>query len=134
MAKKSKYNYRVRFNLGRGENYMKWKVINLNTKESFYLDPNSFVLQLKDCKLHNRRKVAEKIYGGSNKDVCAWVNCVDFSFKESIDFDKTNILNKENKVYYNPKINPFWVYKNKDVDNFEFENLVTFNNAVYSLS
>ena len=70
MGKKIK----VRFNLGRGENYMKWKVEYPNGW-SKYFAPTENQLILKGCQLKNSRTTAMKILNGQHKVVCAWVLC-----------------------------------------------------------
>jgi len=111
MGKKIK----VRFNLGRGENYMKWKIEYPSGQVSYY-SPTSIQLILKGCTLKNGRKTAMKIFNGENKTVCAWVLCEDIivcygSFKQ---FDDMNLP----RLKYNPKKLPFWTIDddNRSVD------------------
>ena len=51
---------KVRFNLGRGKNYMKWKV-QYPSGNVEYFNPSDVQLILKNCQLKNNRKTAEKI-------------------------------------------------------------------------
>jgi len=55
MAKKIK----VRFNLGKGKNYMKWK-LEFPTHSEYY-SPEDYNLALFGCQLKNHKKTAEKI-------------------------------------------------------------------------
>lgn len=104
MTKKIK----VRFNLGRGPNYMKWK-IQYPTGESLYYHPTGVQLVLRGCVLKNSKSTAEKIFRGeSNKTVCAWILCDDIDVITSgftqHDSDPGNI-----RLSYNPRKNPYWV-------------------------
>ena len=68
----AKNKYKVRFNLGRGDNYMKWKV-STPSGEATYHNPDDVLIIMKGCKLFNQKGSANKIYEGANKTVCAWV-------------------------------------------------------------
>ena len=65
---------KVRFNLGRGKNYMKWKIQYPNGNILYY-NPSEVQFVMTNCQLRNYKKVAEKIFNGGNKVVCAWVLC-----------------------------------------------------------
>ncbi len=69
-----KNKIKVRFNLGRGKNYRKWKIEYPNSKPQ-YLDPNEVKLVMEGCLLKNYKKVSQRIFEGSNKTVCSWVIC-----------------------------------------------------------
>ena len=103
MAKRIK----VRFNLGRGENYMKWK-IQYPSGTVEYCSPTSTQLVMYNCTLKNNRKTAEKIMNGQHKTVCAWILCdsieVKYNSFNTYDNDPNNI-----RLSYNPRVNPFWV-------------------------
>lgn len=94
---------KVRFNLGRGENYMKWK-IHYPSGEVIYVHPTSCQLVMKNCQLKNSKKTAEKIYNGQHKTVCAWVLCDDVEVRYDNFID-----NEENRIMYNPRKIPHWV-------------------------
>ena len=85
---------KVRFNLGRGKNYMKWKIQSKSGVEYHY--PADVQLIMKGCQLKNNRKTAEKIFNGENKDVCAWVLC------DSIDIKFDNFENA--KIVYDKQL------------------------------
>ena len=110
MGKKIK----VRFNLGRGENYMKWKIEYPSGQVSYY-SPTSIQLILKGCTLKNGRKTAMKIFNGENKTVCAWVLCEDITVRYSgfEQFDDPEL--KLQRLKYNPKRLPFWTIGDSDV-------------------
>jgi hypothetical protein len=117
--------YRVRFNLGRGVNYKKWKILNIKSKEILIIDPFEKQLELVDCKLINNKKAANNIFNGHNKYVCSWIECKNVNIIEL----ETSIFKE---VSYNPKIAPNWVNSvGEDIDFKTFSKLVTKNNKVY---
>jgi len=95
--------YKVRFNLGRGENYMKWKVVDPKGVTSYYF-PTGVQLRMTGCTLKNNKAAAKRIYRGeSNKVVCAWVLC-----------EKLDLVTEEfaqpvtNRLKFNPRTAPNW--------------------------
>lgn len=123
----NKGKYKVRFNLGRGENYLKWKITNNETKESEYLDCNEVSLTLLNCTLHNNRNRAEEINLGCSKSVCAWVNCEVILIGEPKEIEG-------DKISYNPRVLPHWVHNKKDVDGEFYPILITNKNMIYDRS
>lgn len=128
--------YKVRFNLGRGINYMKWQVIHVGSLVGLkafksvvgYYDPADYQLIMYNCKLYNVPRVAEKIFSGSHKTVCAWVSCEDIDIAPvSFAVDTSGLKS----ISYNPKKLPYWTLENKNVDNKKYSCLLTFNNKVY---
>ena len=116
--------YKVRFNLGRGVRYMTWKIENITTKKSIYLDPNEVSLTLVNCTLHNNRNRSEEIFLGAHKSVCSWVLC------DKILIDAPRNISGE-RIKYNPRVAPHWVHNNKDVDGAEYDILKTNKKAIY---
>jgi len=110
--------YKVRFNLGRGDNYMKWKVTDPKG-EVVYYDPNKVQLFMWDCQLKNNRKTAEKIFNGENKSVCSWVTCDMFAWKPYPSTWRAEDYRQE--IRYNPRVNPFWTMDGVDSDNRKVE-------------
>jgi len=119
--------YTVRFNLGRGKNFMKWKVENTTTKEKVYLDPNEVSIEMNDCILKNRINQAMKIYSGENKSVCAWVLCKEVSIGP-----KKKIQTKQKQITYNPRVKPYWIEGRDNVDNKKYKLLTTINKNIYT--
>jgi thymidylate synthase len=121
---------KVRFNLSRGKNYMKWK-IEYPSGEVEYCSPTDTQLIMKTCQLKNNRKTAEKIFNGEHKSVCAWILCEDIEvmydkFKQ-LDVDPSNI-----QLKYNPRITPNWVLnKMTDADGFKFNEIGTVDYKLY---
>ena len=116
-------SFKVRFNLGRGENFQKWRVTNNLTKESFYVSPEKFNLELTRCKLKNQKGTAKKIYSGSNKTVCAWVHCEEVLLTSPIEVEGIS-------VRYNPREAPNWVFEGENADKKTFEKLTTYNRNI----
>ena len=117
---------KVRFNLGRGKNFMKWKVSCGSAYEIF--DPEEGSLILRGCKLINKRTQANRIFNGHNKFVVAWIECEHCEYIEG----KPSGENKRDstEVRYNPKINPYWSIYGVDVDDMEIDRIYTIGNKV----
>ena len=116
MSKKIK----VRFNLGRGVNYMKWKVQYPNGYVHFF-SPDQTQLHMEGCILKNSRSTALKIFSGNHKTVCAWVLC------DKIEVYDTNVLwDNGRQVKYNPKLLPYWNIDGTDMDGSKFKSMYTF--------
>ena len=122
----TKANYTLRFNLGRGENYLKWKLTNKATKTSTYHDDTTNFIMY-NCKLKNSKLIASRIFTGQSKQVCAMV---EFESYEMINSNITSIERQE-QLHYNPKIAPCWTQNGVDVDNQHYSVLVTDSRKIY---
>ena len=107
---------KVRFNLGRGKNYMKWKVESAGT--SAYYSPDEYNLFLYGCQLKSSRKTAEKIYQGANKSVCAWILCDEIFLGRNVDLPEATA-----RLTYNPRVQPNWLAGAAVADNQHFEQI-----------
>tara|TARA_R110000796_G_scaffold112555_2_gene224125 strand:- start:2003 stop:2371 length:369 start_codon:yes stop_codon:yes gene_type:complete len=118
--------YKIRFNLGRGDNYMKWKIedTTTTTKKVHYLDPNEVSLTLVNCTLHNNKNRSEEIFLGGHKSVCSWVLC------EKVLIDAPRDVSGE-QIRYNPKVAPHWSHNNEVVDGKEYSKLKTKGKNIY---
>ena len=121
---------KVRFNLSRGPNYMKWK-IQYPSGAVEYCDPCNTQLVMHNCILKNHRKTAEKIMSGQHKTVCAWILCDSIDVKDgsfvAYDNDPNNI-----RVGYNPRVNPYWVLnKITPADGFKFNEIGSVGNKLF---
>ena len=117
---------KVRFNLGRGKNYMKWKIESSSGVEYHY--PVEVQLIMKGCQLKNNRKTAEKIFNGTmNKDVCAWVLCDSIEIRHD-NFEKVWF---KDKLSYNPRKQPYWAFNGFEADNEKFAKIVTIDYGMY---
>jgi len=110
-----KRNFKVRFHLGQGENYMKWRVEDVTTKNVWFFEPSNFQALIVNGKLHNHPSTAMKINHGANKTVCAWIMAEDV-----ILYPSDNLLMK-GQVAYNPRLMPHWIDNNgNNADKKEF--------------
>jgi hypothetical protein len=108
-------NIKVRFNLSRGKNYMKWKIAYPDGNIE-YLDPNKVDLLMKKCKLRNSQRTAQKIFDGENKTVCAWILCDDVVISEN----QKEPLEENGRLRYNPRVKPNWDFRDVNVDGKQF--------------
>ena len=123
-----KRGYKVRFNLGRGKNYMKWKVEGPTGIK--YYNPEEVQLHLHGCQLKNQRATAEKINKGANKTVCAWVRCEGAEIFPA-EFLTLNEVH-DTQFKYNPRKHPFWFMKEGvSVDNLTVSRIVSFGRQLY---
>ena len=116
---------KVRFNLGRGKNYLKWKVTHPDG-EVIYYSPDEVQLVMTECTFKNHKSTAQKIYDGGNKTVCAWVLCKDIKI-----YTGKPITDETKKVRYNPRVQPNWLYDGKVMDNETSTQLHTIDRVVY---
>lgn len=93
---------KVRFNLGKGKNYMKWKVQCGNQSE--YYSPEEYNLFLYGCQLKNHKKTANKIHAGADKSVCAWILCDNIFLGQNVELPTGGT-----QLKYNPRLQPNWV-------------------------
>ena len=117
---------KVRFNLGQGPNYMKWKVEYPDGRTEYH-HPTDIQLIMEGCQLKNYRKTAQKIFAGANKTVCAWVLC------ESLEIRTERFIKdrQEKRVRYNPRVTPNWMYKDEIADGKTFERLYSVDYGLY---
>ena len=103
---------KIRFNLAKGENYMKWKVNHSDGRVS-YLNPTEVQLILTKCQLNNNKRSAQMIFDGGNKVVCAWILCESVEIKRD-KFNQSDLTGK--RLAYNPRKKPYWTLYGLDVD------------------
>lgn len=125
MAKRIK----VRFNLSRGVNYLKWKVE--YPDRTVYLSPTDNQLIMKSCQLKNYKKVAQRIFDGQNKQVCAWVLCEDI---EIINKDMQQFDVHCDRIKYNPRVQPNWLLNGELVDNDYFKLIGSVDYGLYTIN
>lgn len=122
--------YRVRFHLGRGENFMKWQIKDTETKEVVYACPQTESLKLLGCKLRNRKRTAMKIFEGDDKTVCAWIECdiYEINLKET-PLDRIVELN------YNPRRCVHWTdsFGRLDLDETHHAEIVTIGKRTFKV-
>ncbi len=128
--------FKVRFHLGKGYNYKKWRVEDTRTKEVTFYDPKDYSLQMNDCKLYNQKAAADKIFKGGNKTVCAVIRCesvVTWIFSSNSVYNR-NISGTtfDNFISYNPREKPFWCdSKGQKIDGSVHEIIMTKERRLY---
>ena len=118
---------KVRFNLGAGKNFMKWKIERPDGEISYH-SPDEVQLVMHKCVLKNQNATALKIFQGANKTVCAWILC------ESIEILTPGVsthLQDSKRVSYNPRLAANWMYRGFVADGMRFNKLVSSGNKVY---
>lgn len=120
---------KVRFNLGKGVNYMKWKIQYPNGNVEYHR-PADVQLVMKNCQLRNHKKTAQKIFDGANKTVCAWVLCeeIEIRFKN---FAKWDLICE--RIKYNPRVQPNWLLNDVIVDNQSVEVIGSIDYGLYKI-
>lgn len=123
--------YKLRYHLGRGENYMKWQVRGVDTDELYYYTPENVLFDIDNAVLKNNKKTAQKINDGENKTVCSWIECESFAAytTDTIGDELNNLIIKwhgsKETLSYNPRKLPHWVDENNnDVDGNHYDNLI----------
>ena len=64
-------NYKIRFHLAKGVNFMKWQIKDTKSGEVIYISPKDYSLHFEGVTLKNSKSTANRIKQGSNKTVCA---------------------------------------------------------------
>lgn len=121
---------KVRFNLGRGINYMKWKVTYTDGSVD-YFKPTEVQLVIKGGQVKNYKGVAKKIFEGGNKVVCSWVLC------DEIEILTTGFRQSElqgERLYYNPRVQPNWLLDGKIVDGIKFTRIESVDYRLYKIN
>ena len=132
--------YKVRFHLGRGENYRHWQIIKPDGEREFVKPSDDTQIRMWNCRLVNRGKTAKKIYDGNcNKTVCSWIECEKLEVNGilgtlfSSEKDAWLEATKGIQLEYNPRKNPFWVdtATNSNVDDEGFKEIFTYEDKVF---
>jgi hypothetical protein len=118
---------KVRYNLGRGVNYMKWKISYPDGKAEYY-NPTEVQLVIKKPKIKNNKRLANKIFEGGSKVVCAWIVCEDIQIITQ-NFNQSDLQGK--RISYNPRIHPNWLMDGVNIDEFEFNLIESFDYGLY---
>jgi len=122
-----KRKFKIRFHLGQGENYMKWRIEDTDTKTVSFFEPTNFRATIYDGKLYNQKSAAKKINDGANKTVCAWIMAKDF--KLSLDDDGIY----KDEIKYNPRTIPNWVNSSgENIDKKEYKIMYILNKKIVS--
>ena len=122
--------YKVRFNLEAGEHFRKWQVKHGDNMS--YYTPENHTLQMLNCTLYNNSRIAQKIFDGANKSVCAWVEC------ERLYVFNTTLSNmvywNHSPIFYNPRKQPNWINSIGDnIDGDTFLELLSDDRKLFAL-
>ena len=120
--------HKVRFNLSKGKNYLKWKVEYPDGNVMYYY-PTGVQLIMGDCTLKNYKKTAEKIHNGANKSVCAWVLCETLELK----FDNF-ITDDTTQIKFNPRVQPNWVVDGEVSDGKKLDSIHSIGYSLFTNS
>lgn len=121
-------SFKVRFNLGKGKNYMKWKIQHPDGSVEYH-SPSEIQLLMHDCILKNHKKTAQKIYDGANKTVCAWVLCKSLAIKRDGFIQEDTV---GDRVKYNPRVTPHWMLNGENVDGRALEKILSVDFGLYT--
>jgi len=121
---------KVRFNLGRGKNYMKWKIQYTDGTVEYH-SPSEVQLVMRDCILKNYKSVSQKIFDGGEKVVCAWVLCKRLEIVKSNRFIQADLDGE--RVRYNPRVTPHWILNGENVDGEFMDELVSVDFGLYKI-
>jgi len=121
--------FKVRFHLGRGKDYMKWRLEDSKERKVEFLDPDSVQLVMTNCVLTNRSNRAKKIFSGEiNKEPIAFIQCAHVEKRKK--FEK---IIPVGKLSYNPRKAPHWQDINgNDIDGHYFDKIITSGRSVYA--
>ena len=119
-----KRQFKVRFHLGNGENYMKWQIRDNEGNVNYY-NPEEVSLKLEDCFLRNQLGTSTKIFKGKiKKTVCGWVECSNVVIREAQEVKGVHLK-------YNPKKSPHWWLNDEIVNGQSFSEIVSSNKSLY---
>ena len=144
---------KVRFNLSRGKNYMKWKVVYPSGAVRYY-DPSLYTVTMTNCFLRNQPTTALKIFVGGHKKVCAWVECESVKveavkepkFRTPLKFKKRDVKNLKEGfptihmpqcrkyLEFNPRTKPYWFAvwdEDHSIDASTYETLETIGTKIF---
>jgi hypothetical protein len=121
---------KVRFNLGAGENYMKWK-IDIPGEPARYINPDAVQLRMTGCTVKNQKSTASKIHQGANKSVCAWILCNEISILTDLDAPSITQLKNFEQLSYNPRVQPNWLCGGNNVDGESYDNIVSMGKTLF---
>lgn len=124
------FNFKCRFHLGKGKNFMHWRIENMNTGEVKFYEPSKVTFTFTNAFLRNQKGAATKIHNGANKTVCAWIECETVEAKELAENSLNPLIDK--RITYNPKVSPNWFLEGDNVDGMTFEKIVTIDNKVFT--
>lgn len=121
---------KVRFNLGKGINFMKWKVSYPDGRIEYH-NPTDVQLVMKGTQLKNHKGVAKKIFEGGEKVVCAWVLCEEIEILTS-GFNQSDLTGE--RLCYNPRVQPNWLLNGEIVDGVKYPRIESVDNKLFKIN
>jgi len=125
--------YTIRLHLGQGKNHGHFQIREClaNNKQGDvvgYVDGTKNSLLMTDCFLYNNINISEKIHSGRypKKRPCAYIVCADYSITELR--EKTAV-----EICINPRKCPNWTFEKMNINNTNFENLISVSDKIYQL-
>lgn len=115
---------KVRFHLGKGKNFMKWRIQYPNG-DIQYIRPDECQLHLIGCQAKSGKKTAQKIFEGGEKVVCAWILCEEVRLRAWVYQPNGQPLK------YNPRITPNWDLNWRNVDGQHFDFIYSVGNKLF---
>ena len=135
MKNNKKYKFKVRLHLAQGKHFNMFQVKQIDNDKIKYYDPSKVNLLLGDCRLVNDQEIANRIYNGKTKSVCAWVLCNDVTEWDIGDIEQFN--DNYTKIHYNPRVSPHWsTYsesgdKHTIIDSNTYSHIVSIGRQLY---
>ena len=129
--------YRVRFHLQSGKNYMHWQIRGEDdpASEAMYFDPERYCIEMRGCRLINKKNAAQRVHAAGKKDVCGWVECDEYIVHYRKDME--GYLDNLERLKYNPIVDPHWRRESDEGefywDNLGFVSLITNGKNVHVL-
>lgn len=121
---------KVRFNLGAGANYMKWK-IDIPGQPAMYVNPDDVQLRMTGCTMKNQASTARKIHQGAHKTVCAWILCNEIDILADLRIPSVRQLKEHEQLSYNPRVQPHWLCGGNNVDGESYENIISLGKTLF---
>lgn len=124
--------FKIRFHLKNGKNFLNWQITNIETGVKQYVDPELHDLVMGDCKLHNRKGVANSIFKGGEKNVCAWIVCTAYTTRP-----RTAPEGRSQAIRYNPRDCIHWHLESDtgtNLDNARFKQIVSSGRKLFSIN
>ena len=119
--------FKIRFNLSKGKNFMKWKVTFPSGAVRYY-DPEKVTLVMLGCYLRNQESTAYKIFCGAHKSVCAWIEAEHLSISK-VPGDGIS----GTPVSYNPKIQPNWLVGGEISDGVTLNSMISNHRKLFTV-
>jgi hypothetical protein len=92
-----------------------------------FYEPSEVTIFMEGCKLRNSPLLAQRIFDGATKDVCAWVDAKEVTV---VPLPIKNIMSTSKVLHFNPKVLPYWNSDKLNIDNEQYVRLFTSNRHI----